>query len=181
MRYLAAIHFQHVRQYRIHKAMPLCNVAYAYISANKPEQAWVPALLGMAEDAMTTGNPTETASFQNLLAAGCRELPARSLAELFISLTRLCGLFPLYPEIVLDSAIREDPIASLDWVKTMRIMAAEFTPAPSSHRGKTDGGSARSAFVDELEAERSWRTLKNRLLPQLLQQLLQSPRRVVNS
>jgi hypothetical protein len=127
--YLAAIHFQHVRQYRMHKGMPLCNVAYAYLSAKKPERAWVPAMLGMAEDAMTAGNPTQTASFQNLIAADYLELPGRVLGEFFITLTRRQGLFPLYPECVLDCAIRESPIIALDWVKSMQTIAAEFTPA----------------------------------------------------
>src|SRR4051794_1113654 len=36
--YLAAIRFQHVWQYRMHKGMPLCNVAYGYLAANKPER-----------------------------------------------------------------------------------------------------------------------------------------------
>lgn len=126
--YLAAIRFQHIRQYRIHKGMPLCNVAYSYLSANKPERAWVPALLGMAEDAMTAGNPTETASFQNLIAADYHELPARFLGESFIVLTRRRGIFPLYPETVLDCAMRENFIVSPDEVKAMQSMAAEFAP-----------------------------------------------------
>ena len=126
--YLAAIGFQHIRQYRIHKGMPLCNVAYSFLSANKPELAWVPALLGMAEDAMTAGNPTETASFQNLMVAGYHEMPARFLGESFIVLTHRRGIFPLYPESVLDCAIRENPIISPDEVAAMQSMAAEFTP-----------------------------------------------------
>jgi hypothetical protein len=109
--------------------MPLCNVAYSYLAAKMPEQAGIPAFLGMVEDAVTSGKPTETASFQNLLAANYPELPARSLGNLFVFLTRSRGLFPLYPETVLDCAIRTAAIPSPEVVAGMQQVASEFRPA----------------------------------------------------
>jgi hypothetical protein len=126
--YLAAIRFQHVWQYRIQKGMPLCNVAYAFLSAGKPDRAGVPALLGMVEDAITAGNPTETPSFQNLLAANASQIVARSLADTFVFLTRRRGLSPLYPETVLDSVSRGGAHPSRDFVVDMQTISVEFSP-----------------------------------------------------
>jgi hypothetical protein len=132
--YLAAIQFQRSWQYRIHKGMPLCNVAYAYLKANNPTKAGLPALLGMAEDAMTAGNPTETPSFRNLLAAGYPEVHARSAGEFFLILTRMRGTFFLYPEAILDCVHRGNALPSPEMIKTMQTIAEEFSPdtvAPS--------------------------------------------------
>jgi hypothetical protein len=126
--YLAALRFQSTGQYRMHKGMPLCNVAYAFLSANQPEMAGVPALLGMVEDATTAGNPTETPSFQNLLAANTSELSARSLADFFLLLTRRRGLSPLYPESVLECVVRMNVLLSPEVAGFMQGIAAEFTP-----------------------------------------------------
>ncbi len=126
--YLAAIHFQAARQYRITKGMPLCNVAYAFVKANKPEEAHVPALLGMVEDAMTAGNPTETASFQNLIAANYPELLARTWGDYFVFLTRRRGTFSLYPETVLNCAMRGNLLPLGPLVDDLRSIAAELTP-----------------------------------------------------
>lgn len=126
--YLAALHFQNHWQYRIHKGMPLCNIAYAYLMAGTPRPALVPAILGIAEDAITAGNPTETASFRNLLAAGVDEYDAQLQAHYLLLHTRRLGLSPLYPEMVLESRSRFNVIPSEPFLRRMQEIAAGFAP-----------------------------------------------------
>jgi hypothetical protein len=135
--YLAALRFQHAGQYRLQKGMPLSNTSYAYLRADQPHRAILPAILGMVEDAVEGWKPTQTGNFRNLMAANYPEMPARSLADFFISLTRQRGLTPLYPESILDCAKRSEPSFSVDLIAALGETAAAYraeTIAPSLER-----------------------------------------------
>ncbi len=126
--YLAALRFQHTGQYRMQKGMPLCNISYAHLRADQSNRAVLPAILGMVEDAVEGWNPTQTGNFRNLIAASYPEMPARSLADSFVSVTRQRGLAPLYPEVVLDCAGRSELFFSPELIAALGEVAAAFRP-----------------------------------------------------
>ena len=99
--YLAALRIQHDYQERIHKGMPLCNVAYSFLRASEVIKARVPAALGMIEDLTTFGDATSTGNFANLKATGYPELMTQVLIRYASDDYRSKGRFPLYPEVVL--------------------------------------------------------------------------------
>ncbi len=101
--YLAALRFQHDFQERIHKGMPLCNVAYSLLRGKETIKARVPAALGMIEDITTFADPFSSGNISNLRASGYPELLIQVIIDYASEAYRSKGRFPLYPEVVLHT------------------------------------------------------------------------------
>jgi hypothetical protein len=99
--YLSALRIQHDYQERIHKGMPLCNVAYSFLRARESVKARVPAALGMIEDIITFAGPPSSGNISNLRASEYPELLVQSIIDYADEMYRSRGRFPMYPEVVL--------------------------------------------------------------------------------
>jgi hypothetical protein len=136
--------------------MPLCNISYSYLLAHSAEKGLVPAILGMVEDVLTTGNPSGKASYQNARLAGLPEEIGRSPGEFFLLVH---GVTPLYPEVVLDCALRKNLSTSREWVATMQAIAAQVGPE-TIDRSLAELDRAWTRFLTQITKEMNWRPLE---------------------
>lgn len=125
--YLTALRIQNDLQERVHKGMPLCNVAYSCLTAGELERATIPAAAGMIDDVITRGDP-QSINYRNLLAAGFSPRQAELLAQHGLKFYRGRGRHPLYPEVVLDSHARTAASVSPDFLAEIQSLAASFAP-----------------------------------------------------
>jgi hypothetical protein len=133
--YLSALRIQNDYQERIHKGMPLCNVAYCLIRASEPMKARVPAALGLIEDITTFIIPTSTENLSNLSASGYSGSFIQAFIDEVSEAYRSKNRFPLYPEVVLHTtrwgtvADATRSVASLEQiVGNMQQIASRFAP-----------------------------------------------------
>jgi hypothetical protein len=118
--YLAALRIQHDYQERLHKAMPLCNIAYSLLRVGETIRAALPSALGVIEDILSFGDPRSAANLSNLRASGYREWLVQMIIGYTNDAYRSKGRLPLYPEIVLRT-MRWEPFLYLETTIAVNI------------------------------------------------------------
>jgi hypothetical protein len=89
-------------------------------------KAGVPAALGMIEDITTFVDPSSTGNLTNLKATGRSASSIQAIVDHATEFYRSMGRFPLYPEIVLDSMLRNDVSGIKTCVSKMQRIASRF-------------------------------------------------------
>jgi hypothetical protein len=125
--YLVALKYQDKTQERLHKGMPLANIAFSLIHTSEATKALTPAALGMIEDALTRRNPTETVNFQYLITAKWPRILIDQLASYALTFYEGQGRFPLYPETVLQSFTQDKAyLAYQSFIDGMRTLSSQL-------------------------------------------------------
>lgn len=103
--YLTALHIQCTTLERLHKGMPLCNYAVSRIRGGSQIDGRIASVLGMIEDALTSGAHDAAKNFGNLISTQFPRREADRIGATTLTSFRGRGRQPLFPESVLHNHI----------------------------------------------------------------------------